>query len=323
MTVVEYLTILREGGKEALGLYGGSSERDRSSVRLQDGAALFQSVQKLHGADPRGIPKKRCAKTKGRITMKHTRMILLTVLLMVACMGSLVSADEGETYEDSLALGMDGEYHCNVPYGYTWEVDYINGYIVGEDVTICTTVEEYESCKPKWAITNILEKQEDGTYVAVRRPIVGQGVVPKIRLGENQVAFVVHSGGSVPQNCLGSYENWVGKVVACSIRKGDVFDVDLESEIMTVYANGRHIDLSAESAPAESEIPSADSSEEAPSSVPETSSEDTQSASATPSAESTDAEKGDSSVVLIVCISLSAVLVITVGAFLIRHRTKA
>jgi hypothetical protein len=248
--------------------------------------------------------------------MKKYILFFLILTLAFACTGFLASAYDGETYEDTLALGYDGEYHCNVPYGYTWEVDYIDGYIVGEDVTICTTVEAYERCNPKWAITNILEKQQDGTYVAVRRPIVGEGTVPKIQLGENQVAFVVHSGGSVPQNCLGSYENWVGKVVACSIRKGDVFEVDLDSEIMTVYANGQHVEPVSESSAADLQ----ESSEETVASAPEESSPDTESV---PSADESNApeESKDDHTVLIVCIAL-AVVVTGVVVVIVARRKK-
>lgn len=251
--------------------------------------------------------------------MKKYILFFLILTLAFACTGFLASAYDGETYEDTLALGYDGEYHCNVPYGYTWEVDYIDGYIVGEDVTICTTVEAYERCNPKWAITNILEKQQDGTYVAVRRPIVGEGTVPKIQLGENQVAFVVHSGGSVPQNCLGSYENWVGKVVACSIRKGDVFEVDLDSEIMTVYANGQHVEPVSEFSAADSQ----ELSEETVTSAPEESSPDTESVPSASSADESNApeESKDDHTVLIVCIA-PAVVVTGVVVVIVARRKK-
>ncbi len=166
--------------------------------------------------------------------MKKTIALLLACVLALSCAGALLAA--AETYEDSLYLRENGEFACDVPYGYVWEVDYIDGVIIGEDVTICTTVDAYNKCNPKWAITNILQKQANGTYVAVRDSIVGSGSIPVIDLLEDQIAFVVHSAGSVPENCLGSYENWVGKVVAVSVKKGDIFEIDLQSDPMTVYA---------------------------------------------------------------------------------------
>lgn len=250
--------------------------------------------------------------------MKKHILLFLALALAFSCVGFHASAEEGETYEDSLSFGTDGEFHCRVPYGYTWEVDYIDGYILGEDVTICTTVEAYEACNPKWAITIILEKQQDGTYVALRRAIVGQGVTPKIELGENQVAFVVHSGGSVPENCLGTYENWLGKVVACSIRKGDVFEVDLESEIMTVYANGEHIEPASESSEAES---SEEESSQIVSSAPEEPSSQAESLSSAPSAESSSlAEPGGNNTLLIVCIALAVMVIGVVIVIAVRRK---
>ena len=256
--------------------------------------------------------------------MKRCFVVLFSLVLAFAGAGAVVSAEEGKTYEDTLYFGDDGEFHCSVPYGYTWEVDYIDGYITGEDVTICTTVEAYEACNPKWAITNILEKQEDGTYVAVRRPIVGQGTTPKIELSENQVAFVVHSGGSVPENCLGSYENWLGKVVACAIRKGDVFEVDLTSEIMIVYANGERIDLNAESSAAESEEvvssePVEETSEEFVSSAPAEETSGTKSAA--PSEQSA-APEGNHTGVILACVAVAVVVVGCVVVIVLRRRKK-
>lgn len=171
--------------------------------------------------------------------MKKTllRLWMFALILSVVC-APIAQAETAGTYEDSFYLRENGEYACDVPYGYLWEIDYIDGTIVGEDVTICTTTDEYNECNPNWAITSILKKQSDGTYVAVSDAIVGSGSRPLIELKEDQIAFVVHSGGSVPSNCLGSYENWVGKVVAVSIKAGDVFEIDLTSNPMTVYAVG-------------------------------------------------------------------------------------
>ena len=256
--------------------------------------------------------------------MKRYFVVLFSLVLVLVSVGMFVSAEEGETYEDTLYFGDDGEFHCRVPYGYTWEVDYIDGYITGEDVTICTTVEAYEACNPKWAITNILEKQEDGTYVAVRRPIVGDGVVPKIQLSENQVAFVVHSGGSVPENCLGSYENWLGKVVACAIRKGDVFEVDLTSEIMIVYANGERIDLNAESSAAESEeaVSSEPMEETGAESVPSAPAEETSGTKSEAPSEQSAAPEGNHTGLIVACAAVAAAVVGCVVVIVLRRRKK-
>lgn len=235
--------------------------------------------------------------------MKKYILILLVVTLVFACAGLFASAEVvcDEYWQDSFSYAANGEYRCDVPYGYLWEVEDIDGTITGEDATICTTTEAYENCNAKWAITCVLEQQEDGTYVAIRRAIVGEGNQYKITLEENQIAFVVHSGGSVPQNCLGSYENWMGKVVACSVRKGDVFEVDLTPGNFAVAAIGKLV-----------EEPSEESSE----TVSEESSEEEETSSAVESVVSeTSVEQPvdndtDYTGVVIVCI---AVIVVSVG----------
>jgi LPXTG-motif cell wall-anchored protein len=138
---------------------------------------------------------------------------------------------EPKTWEDSLTIGEDGNASVEVPYGFTWEVNYVDGKIGGEDVTICTTDDAYKACNPNWAITILLEKQEDGTYVAVQNAIITPGSANAITVGENQIALVVHSSASNPE---AGYENWTGKVVAMSVKAGDKFDIDLDE--MTVVA---------------------------------------------------------------------------------------
>ncbi|MBQ3154408.1 MAG: discoidin domain-containing protein, partial [Clostridia bacterium] len=145
-----------------------------------------------------------------------------------------VEPEVQKTYENTLVKGDNGNYSCEVPYGYTWEVDYINGKIGGEDVTICTTQDAYNACNPNWAITIYAELQEDGTYVALKNAIVtpGSAAGAGISIGEGQIAIVVHSSASNPD--AGDYPNWLGKVVAMSVKAGDVLVVDMDG--MTVYA---------------------------------------------------------------------------------------
>ena len=242
--------------------------------------------------------------------MRKISLMIAALVLVFACAGVLASAEIvcEEYWQDSLVYAANGEYRCDVPYGFLWEVEDIDGVITGEDATICTTTEAYENCNPKWAVTAVLEKQEDGTYVAIRRAIVGEGTVFKLKLEENQVAFVVHSGGSVPQNCLGSYENWLGKVAACSIRKGDVFEIDLTPGMMAVAAIGKLVEEPSEES---SETASEESSEE------EEISAEAESVVSETSVEQPVENDADYTGVVIVCIavivgSVGAVVVVTV-----------
>ena len=137
----------------------------------------------------------------------------------------------GKNWENTMVEGEDGNYSCEVPYGYTWNVNYVDGTIAGEDVTVCTTQAAYDACNPNWAITVYLEKQADGTYVALQDAIVtpGSAAGAGITLGENQIALVAHSAYSNPNG-----SNWQGKVVAMSVKAGDVFTVS--DDFSTVVA---------------------------------------------------------------------------------------
>ena len=166
-----------------------------------------------------------------------------------------VDPEKPKHYEDTLVKGENGNYTVDYPYGFTWDVDYKNGTHQGEDVTICDSLDAYNNSNPKYAISLILEKQADGSYLAVQDAIVGKGSVPAITLGEGQIVLVVHSSASNPDN--EAYDNWLGKVVAMSVKTGDKFFVDTEA--MTVTA----VDPEAEVEPpvVEPSEPGDDSSE--------------------------------------------------------------
>ena len=122
-----------------------------------------------------------------------------------------------------------------VPYGYTWTIDDVDGTIGGEDATICTTQDAYNACNPNWAITLYVEKQADGTYVALKDAIVcpGSAANAGIEVGGDKIAIVVHSASSNP-DLDAQYGNWMGKIVAVSVKAGDVFKI--ADDMTTVYA---------------------------------------------------------------------------------------
>ena len=158
-------------------------------------------------------------------------------LAEVEILGTAAATEEpdapvaGKNWENTMVEGEDGNYSCEVPYGYTWNVNYVDSTIAGEDVTVCTTQPAYDACNPNWAITVYLEKQADGTYVALQDAIVcpGSAAAAGITIGENQIALVAHSAYSNPNG-----SNWQGKVVAMSVKAGDVFTVS--DDMLTVVA---------------------------------------------------------------------------------------
>ncbi len=148
-----------------------------------------------------------------------------------------------KTYKDTYAVtdktNDDGTTEkvasVEVPYGYTWNIDDVNGSIGGEDATICTTSEAFDACNPLWAITLYLEKQADGTYVAIQDAIVcpGEAIKGQLAVDEDHIAVVIHSASSNP-DLEAQYGNWMGKIVAVSVKTGDVFKVS--EDMTTVYA---------------------------------------------------------------------------------------
>ena len=160
-------------------------------------------------------------------------------------------SEPAKTYEDTLVKGEDGNYSCEVPYGYTWTVNYVDGKIVGEDVTICTTDEAYKACNPNWAITILAELQEDGTYVAVQDAVATPGNADAVTVGENQIAIVVHSAASNPDPDKDgkTYANWKGKVVAMAVKTGDVFTINEDKTAVYAVIPGEDINAPEESKP--------------------------------------------------------------------------
>ena len=160
-----------------------------------------------------------------------------------AVAGEAAVVEPAKTWKDTYVVNekenddgsIEHEAAVEVPYGYTWTIDDINGGIGGEDATICTTQDAFNACNPNWAITLYLEKQADGTYVAIRDAIVtpGSAANANIAVDEDHIAVVIHSASSNP-DLADTYGNWEAKIVAVSVKEGDVFEVDMDG--LTVYA---------------------------------------------------------------------------------------
>lgn len=231
--------------------------------------------------------------------------------------------DPTEDWIGTAEKGADGNYVADVPYGYAWILNYVDGKIVGEDITVCTTDEAYKACNPNWAITIFLEKQDDGTYVALQNAIVTPGNADAITIGENQIALVVHSSASNDDNP--AYSNWMGKVVAMSVKKGDVFEIigDMEA-VKAVIPEEEPVDPPSEDPGASSE-PSDESSEEPDESSeePEESSEEVTSTPATSTpAESSAPADDESSALPIILIVVVVVVVAAVVVIILIKRKK-
>ena len=233
-----------------------------------------------------------------------------------------VPEDPTEDWIGTAEKGADGNYTADVPYGYVWILNYLDGKIVGEDITVCTTDEAYKACNPNWAITIFLEEQEDGTYVALQNAIVTPENANAITIGENQIALVVHSSASNDDNP--AYHNWLGKVVAMSVKKGDVFEIlgDMEAVKAVVPADDP-VDPPSED-PDESSAPDDESSEEPDESSeePEESSEASTPATSAPAESSAAPGEDEGSALPIILIVVVVVVVAAVVVIILIKRKK-
>ena len=110
--------------------------------------------------------------------------------------------------------------------GFVFQIKGVNQSLWGEDGTICTTQEAYENCNPKWAITVVCEIVSERVLKVVKDPIAGQGEVPsEVKLKENQVAVVIHSSTSDPEQAE-TYPNVFGKLAALDMKKGQFLVLD-------------------------------------------------------------------------------------------------
>ncbi len=213
-----------------------SAEMSEESSRREESAVSAESSEPTESSRPTESPEESEESTEPAESSEESDESSLTESSEESTGQGESSADSSDetssetppedrvTYEDTLIRDGLGNYLCGVPYGYTWKVDYVNGVIVGEDVTVCTTQAAYNACNPDWSVTIYAEKQSDGTYIALRDAIVSPGSAAGagIRIGTNQIAIVVHSAASNPN---AGYKNWKGKVVAMATKAGDIFEI--------------------------------------------------------------------------------------------------
>ncbi|MBQ5791754.1 MAG: hypothetical protein IIW19_03510, partial [Clostridia bacterium] len=167
----------------------------------------------------------------------------------------------------------------------------------------------------------------DGTYVAVKDAVVTPGDASKVTVGENQVALVVHSSSSNPD---AGYDNWQGKVVAISIKAGDVFTINEDmTAVQAVIPEDLPGDESSEEPSDDPSQPSDESSEEPDDESSEEPDESSEEASAETSAEasapvesSVPADDEGGSALLIVIIVVVVVAVIGAVVFIVIKRKK-
>ena len=129
----------------------------------------------------------------------------------------------------------DGIYAFTNSYGYVFDIDDVNGTIGGEDATIITTASAYSSCNPNWAISVQLRPTDDGKYQVVKVvECPGSASAAGISLQSGDVIMVVHSAASFP----GDYANWMDKIAAVALKKGDIVEIAADNSTVTVISEG-------------------------------------------------------------------------------------
>ena len=132
--------------------------------------------------------------------MKKLCVVFLACALLFSVFSLIASAEEEPTW--------------------VFDVNGVNGKIAGEDAYIFTTQEAYEGGNPNWAVTILLEVQDNGLLKVKQAPISGAGAVPDgVKIGNGVVALVVHSAGS-DAAAKDQYANVESKLAAKEVTAG-------------------------------------------------------------------------------------------------------
>ncbi|MBE6683819.1 MAG: hypothetical protein E7595_06705, partial [Ruminococcaceae bacterium] len=167
--------------------------------------------------------------------MKKFFAILLSVLLVSAFAVSAVAVN----WEDNHVLGLDPEapddWTFDNAYGFVFNINYVDGSIVGEDNTIITTAEAYATCNPNWAISVLLAPtSEANVYEVALAPVScpgspDAGIAAGINFDDGNIVLVAHSAYS---NDNGT--NWEAKVAAMALKVGDKVTLAEDKSTATV-----------------------------------------------------------------------------------------
>jgi len=167
--------------------------------------------------------------------MKKFFAILLSVLLVSAFAVSAVAVN----WEDNHVLGLDPEapddWTFDNAYGFVFNINYVDGSIVGEDNTIITTADAYAACNPNWAISVLLAPtSEANVYEVALAPVScpgspEKGIEAGINFEDGNIVLVAHSAYS---NDNGT--NWEAKVAAMALKVGDKVTLAEDKSTATV-----------------------------------------------------------------------------------------
>lgn len=188
--------------------------------------------------------------------MKKTLAILLSTALIASLLAVCAVSVGAKTWEDDQVVGEDGNYTFDNAYGYVFNINYVDGKIEGEDVSLITNAASYEVCNPDWAISVQLAPTEtEGQYSVVKVvPTPGSAAAAGIEWAEGTLVLVAHSAYSNPQGT-----NWESKVAAVALKEGDLIAINAAQTAAAVaYEDGTFpaVDDSSDDTSDESSAPS-------------------------------------------------------------------
>ncbi|MBR0230943.1 MAG: hypothetical protein IJQ53_01800 [Clostridia bacterium] len=153
------------------------------------------------------------------------KLFSVTVIALLCCAFALTA------FAGSYTIGGNGDAVYDDAIGYVFHIDKVDGTIGGEDSTVITSGNPVSTCGSKWAIWFAAEKVGENVYKAITDGTAMGGAAPEFTPGDNQVAFVIHSSTSNPDNA-DKYPNWEDKVAALAVKSGNYLaltGVDLAS----------------------------------------------------------------------------------------------
>ncbi|MBO5915169.1 MAG: hypothetical protein J6Q72_07455 [Clostridia bacterium] len=149
--------------------------------------------------------------------MKKTLAIIFALVLSVSFVFTAYAAE--------YTVDEDGAATYDTAVGYVFDIEDVDGQIIGEDATLLTSAEGIKKCSPwvTWFIAEKIDGSEE--YRVVTDSKTMEGRYPNIKLEENQIIMVVHSASRHPDHAA-DYPNWQDKVAAMAVKKGDCLKLD-------------------------------------------------------------------------------------------------
>ncbi len=163
--------------------------------------------------------------------MKKLFAILLSTALLASLLAVCTISVGAKTWEDDQTIDEAGDYIFDNAYGFVFNINYVDGVIAGEDVTLITNATSYESCNPNWAISiHLAATDVEGQYEVIEVvSCPGSAAAANITWGEGDLVLVAHSAYSNPNGT-----GYQAKCAAVALKAGDLIAINAAQTTATV-----------------------------------------------------------------------------------------